>query len=85
MVLLKKFWEIFIFWSKTLKIGRFIEEGLFFHMVATLEICLGRLVKVKIALRHFHPGSSLRYFRPDRRYAKKSVQNRLTVVYFDDR
>ena len=22
-----------IFWSKALKIGRFIEEGLFFHMV----------------------------------------------------
>ena len=25
--------KIFIFWSKALKIGRFIEEGLFFHMV----------------------------------------------------
>ena len=31
--LTKNFWEIFIFWSKALKIGRFIEEGLFFHMV----------------------------------------------------
>ena len=29
----KIFLEIFIFWSKALKIGRFIEEGLFFHMV----------------------------------------------------
>ena len=37
-------------------------------MVASLEICLRRLVKVKIALRHFHPGSSLRHFRPGRRY-----------------
>ena len=35
----------------------------------TLEICLGRLVKVLIALRHFSPGSSLRHFRPGRRYA----------------
>ena len=34
----------------------------------TLEICLGRLVKVLIALRHFSPGSSLRHFRPGRRY-----------------
>ena len=32
MVLLKNF-ENFIFWSKALKIGRFIEESLFFHMV----------------------------------------------------
>ena len=37
-------------------------------MVATLKICLGRLVKVLIALRHFSPGSSLRHFRPGRRY-----------------
>ena len=33
----------------------------------TLEICLGRLVKVLIALRHFSPGSLLRHFRPGRR------------------
>ena len=30
---LTKNWEIFIFWSKALKIGRFIEVGPFFHMV----------------------------------------------------
>ena len=31
--LAKIFWENFIFWSKALEIGRFIEENLFFHMV----------------------------------------------------
>ena len=37
---------------------------MFFHMVATLEICLRRLIKVKIAFRHSHPGLSLRHSRP---------------------
>ena len=31
--LTKFFLEICIFWSKASKISRFIEEGLFFHMV----------------------------------------------------
>ena len=59
----------FIFWLKALKISRFIEKNLFFHMVPTLKICLGRLVKVKIALCHSRPGSSLRHSRPGRRYS----------------
>ena len=34
----------------------------------TLKICLGRLVKVKIALCHSDPYLSLRHYRPGRRY-----------------
>ena len=46
----------------------FIEENLFFRIVAILGICLGRLLQVKMALRHIGPGSALRHIDPGRRY-----------------
>ena len=45
--LTKTFGEIFIFCFKDLKIFRFIEENLFFRMVATLGICLKRPFRLK--------------------------------------
>ena len=54
--LTKTFEKLLIFDQKVLKIGRFIEENLFFRMVYTLWICLGLLLQVKIVLRHIDPG-----------------------------
>ena len=61
--LIKNFGKILFLDQKLWKlVGLGIEENLFFHMVATLEICLGRLVNVKIAVRHYHPATPVCHF-----------------------